>query len=65
MRITVIEDQCEANGICVGLAPAVFALGERDEVVVIEDPVAQNRQQIARDAVAGCPKAALRLAEDE
>ena len=33
MRIIVDPDRCEGQAVCVGLAPAVFALDDDDEVV--------------------------------
>lgn len=63
MRIIVDPDRCEGQAVCVGLAPAVFELGDDDEVVrVIVDEVPEEHQKRARKAVAKCPMAALREA---
>lgn len=35
MRVHVVAAQCEANGVCEGLVPEVFRLGERDEVEIL------------------------------
>jgi len=64
MRVHVVADQCEANGVCEGLVPEVFGLGERDEVEILEDPVQSDHLSPVADAVASCPKAALRLSDD-
>jgi ferredoxin len=61
MRVEVDKTQCEANGLCEAIAPQVFSLGDRDEVEVIADPVPPGLEIAARDAVAACPKAALRV----
>lgn len=61
MRIIVDPDRCEGQAVCVGLAPAVFELGDDDEVVrVIVDEVPEEHEKRARKAVAKCPMAALR-----
>lgn len=63
MRIIVDPDRCEGQAVCVGLAPAVFELGDDDEVVrVLVDEVPEEHQKRARKAVAKCPMAALREA---
>ena len=63
MRIIVDPDRCEGQAVCVGLAPAVFELGDDDEVVrVIVEEVPEEHEKRARKAVAKCPMAALREA---
>ena len=45
MRIIVDPDRCEGQAVCVGLAPAVFELGDDDEVVrVIVDEVPEEHE---------------------
>ena len=61
MRVEVDKTQCEANGLCEAIAPQVFSLGDRDEAEVIADPVPPGQEISTRDAVAACPKAALRV----
>lgn len=60
MEVEVDRDQCEANGICVGIAPDVFDLDDNDELHIAEGPVAPEREEDVRAAIAQCPKAALR-----
>ncbi|MBV8346828.1 MAG: ferredoxin [Mycolicibacterium sp.] len=62
MRVEVDKTQCEANGMCQAIAPQIFSLDDRDEVEIIADPVPAGLEAAARDAVATCPKAALRVA---
>lgn len=63
MRIIVDPDRCEGQAVCVGLAPAVFELGDDDEYVrVLVDEVPEEHQKRARKAVEKCPMAALREA---
>lgn len=61
MKISVDFDQCEANGICVGIAPDVFELDDEDNLHVSSGDVPEDRLADVESAVAQCPKAALRL----
>ncbi|NAS24613.1 ferredoxin [Herbidospora sp. NEAU-GS84] len=55
---------CEANGVCVGLAPEVFDLDDDDNLhVLLEEPPADLLDRV-RHAVRSCPKAALSLEEE-
>jgi ferredoxin len=61
MKVSVDLDQCEANGICVGIAPDVFELDDEDVLHIVSAEVGSDRIADVEDAVAQCPKAALRL----
>lgn len=61
MKVTVDLDQCEANGICVGFAPDVFELDDDDQLHILAAEVPANLLADVQDAVAQCPKAALKL----
>ncbi|MCW2799672.1 MAG: ferredoxin [Aeromicrobium sp.] len=63
-RVEVDYDVCEANALCEALAPDVFALDDDDNLQV-EDPTVtdENRARVTQ-AVAACPKSALRIVED-
>jgi ferredoxin len=54
---------CEANGVCVGLAPEVFDLDDDDELRILKPDVPAEEQDHVRHAVRSCPKAALSLEE--
>ncbi|WP_068155314.1 ferredoxin [Rhodococcus phenolicus] len=58
MDIKVDFDRCEANGVCVGIAPDLFDLNDDDELTVVH-PVPEGREADAREAVSQCPRAAL------
>lgn len=65
MEVSVDTSLCEANGVCVGLAPSVFALDDEEMLQItqpVSDPAAQER--VAK-AVARCPKGALSTRSDE
>lgn len=59
--VEVDFDLCESNGVCVGAAPDVFDLNERDELVVSDAAaeLPENKDAI-EEAIAGCPRAAIR-----
>ncbi|MFD7845699.1 ferredoxin [Nocardia sp. NPDC004151] len=61
MKVIVDFDQCEANGICVGIAPDVFDLDDDDNLHVNEVAVTEDNRKDIESAVAQCPKAALKL----
>ena len=61
MKIEVDTDRSEGQAVCVGLAPAVFALDDDDEYVrILVDEVSAEHEKRARKAVEKCPMAALR-----
>jgi ferredoxin len=59
MRVDVDRDLCEANEVCVGLAPAVFELDDEDELVVKQPEVSPEQVERVTQAIASCPKNAL------
>ncbi len=65
MRVRVDHDVCEANGICEQTAPEVFHLRDDDILQVLQPRVRAEHETTARAAVAGCPKVALAIIEDE
>lgn len=60
MRIDIDEDLCEANGLCMRLAPEVFRVAPDDDVVQLLDasPPEAVRDRLA-DAVRSCPRGAI------
>ena len=57
--MVVDHDECEANAVCVGIAPEMFDLDD-DEVlhILVEEPDGEHATR-AREAVDSCPKRAL------
>jgi ferredoxin len=65
MKVIVDPDLCEANALCVASAPEVFELVD-DEVVDILIPQPPTELVSAvQDAVAACPKQALRILDTD
>jgi ferredoxin len=61
MRVTVNYDLCEANGICVGIAPETFDLDDDDNLHLLDTEVTAGNASRIRQAVDSCPRAALAL----
>ncbi|QUR69071.1 ferredoxin [Mycobacterium spongiae] len=63
MRVIVDHDRCEGNAVCLGIAPDIFDLDDQDYAVVKMDPIEPDQEDLAEQAIAECPRAAL-LRED-
>ncbi len=59
MRVEVDRDRCEGNAVCVGISPDLFDLDDEDYAVVKADPIPADKEGLADQAVAECPRAAL------
>lgn len=61
MRLNVDFDLCEANAICVGIAPDVFDLDDDDNLHLLVPEVTPENESRIRQAVDSCPRTALRI----
>lgn len=59
MEIGVDRLACEANAVCVGLAPDVFDLDDDEELVIAPGAVPADQVERVSGAVKACPKNAL------
>lgn len=59
MRVIVDRDRCEGNAVCLGIAPDIFDLDDDDYAVLKADPIPADQEQLAEQAIAECPRAAL------
>lgn len=59
MRVKADFDLCEANALCVGIAPETFELDDDDFLSILDEEVTAENEGRIRQAVASCPKAAL------
>jgi ferredoxin len=59
MRVEVDHDRCEGNAVCVGIAPNLFDLDDDDYAVMKVDVIPADQVELAEQAVAECPRAAL------
>jgi ferredoxin len=63
VRVTVDRDACEANAVCAGLVPEVFAVDDDDNLHILMAEVQAGLADAVSHAVRSCPKAALALDE--
>jgi len=63
VRVRVDRDACEANAVCAGLVPEVFAVDDDDNLHILVGEVPSGLAEAVRHAVRSCPKAALAVDE--
>lgn len=63
MKVQVDLLVCEANAVCVGLAPEVFDLDDDDVLHIVQPDIPADSVDRVRHAVRSCPKAALSIEE--
>lgn len=63
MRVDVDWDLCESNGVCMGIIPEVFELGDDDMLTVHTHEVTPDNEEQIRDAVRQCPRQAIFIEE--
>jgi ferredoxin len=63
MKIDVDWDLCESNGVCMGIIPEVFQLGDDDMLTVLQPEVTPENEAQVRDAVRQCPRQAISITE--
>lgn len=65
MKILVNWDRCEANAVCMRVAPTVFRVDDKDTLhLLIEQPDGEDLEKV-KVAVRRCPKRALSLVDDD
>jgi ferredoxin len=61
MKIVVDYDLCEANAICMDIAPEIFKVDENDELqILVENPPEELRSRV-EEAVRLCPRQAISI----
>lgn len=63
-RVEVDFDVCESNALCEAFAPDVFFVDDDDELQIDDPTVTDENRPRVEQAVASCPKSALRIVED-
>jgi ferredoxin len=61
MKITVNTNACGGQGVCTGIRPDVFNVGDDDTVSLLTESFTDADRQDLADAVFLCPTQALRL----
>jgi ferredoxin len=62
-KIEVDWGLCESNGVCMGIIPEVFHLGDDDMLTVLQQDVTPENEERVRDAVRQCPRQAISITE--
>jgi ferredoxin len=62
-KIEVDWGLCESNGVCMGIIPEVFQLGNDDMLTVLQTEVTPENEEQVRDAVRQCPRQAISIVE--
>lgn len=61
MKAKVDRDACISCGLCESVCPEVFKLDDEGISTVIQDPVAKENEECAREAEADCPTDAIHV----
>jgi ferredoxin len=61
MKIVVDYDACEANAVCMDVAPEVFEVRDDDMLYLLRDEIPEELRAKVELAVQRCPKRALSL----
>lgn len=63
-RVVADYDLCESNALCEAVAPDVFRLDDDDFLQIDDGTVTGENRARIEQAVASCPKAALKIVDD-
>ena len=63
-KVVVDFDLCESNAICMGIAPEVFEVRDDDFLYILDENPAEALRPKLEEAVAACPRAAIKIVED-
>lgn len=61
MKIVVDFDKCEANAVCMSIAPDVFEVRDDDYLYLLQEEVPESRRAEMQQAVRGCPLGAISI----
>lgn len=60
-RVVIDYQSCDSTGLCSAIAPEIFELTERDELLVHAEAAEQADWQLLAEAARACPKLAITL----
>jgi ferredoxin len=63
MKVEVDWDLCESNGVCMGIIPEVFELGDDDMLTILQPEVTPENEEQIRDAIRQCPRQAIFISD--
>jgi ferredoxin len=61
MQIRIDSDRCEGHAQCYFIAPDLFSVDEQGHGRVIDPHIAEEYQDIARQAMKSCPERAITI----
>lgn len=61
MKIVINYDLCEANAICMGIAPEVFEVRDDDNLYLLQEEPPEELRPKMEEAVRRCPKQAISI----
>lgn len=61
MKIVINYDLCEANAICMGIAPEVFEVRDDDNLYLLDEEPGEALRDKMEEAVRRCPKQAISI----
>jgi ferredoxin len=61
MKIVVNYDLCEANAVCMGIAPEVFEVREDDFLYLLQEEPSEGLRPKMEEAARRCPKQAITI----
>jgi len=64
MRVLVDRDLCEANQVCVRLAPDVFLVDDADQLHLLVATIGEDARARVEKAVRACPRQALAITDE-
>jgi ferredoxin len=62
-KIEIDWGLCESNGVCMGINPEIFELGDDDMLTVHQEEVTPEIETDVREAVRQCPRQAISIVE--
>jgi len=64
MKVVVDYDLCEANAVCMRLAPDIFKVDDKDTLHILQERPSEACRAKVTEAVRRCPRQALSIVED-
>lgn len=61
MKIVVDFDLCEANAVCMKVAPEIFEVDENDFLIIKDENPPESLRAKVEEAVRRCPRQAIKL----
>ena len=63
MKVSVDDQRCRGHGVCMGINPEIFHLGDDDMLTVLQEEVTPEIESDVREAVRQCPRQAISIVE--